>query len=173
METIGFGESHSLSWKPFLLVLLVLFSGSDSFEWKSLLSLEASSFGGLVETVPFSGSHFFYWKQFLLVILLMEEFCFLRSLIFLWMLFLEWTSLFKEFCISHSKWWWNIFLLDALGSINKKVSSWLADSGRYGGFVGGEEGWVNPVRKKNSWQFFFWVMLSEVLKICEKWYLLM
>ena len=59
VETIGFGESHSLSWRSFLLVVLVLFSGSDSFEWKSLILLEASPFGGLAEAVPFSRSNSF------------------------------------------------------------------------------------------------------------------
>ena len=33
---------------------------------------------------------------------------------------------------------------------------------------------VNPLKKENVWQkSFFQIMLNEVLKICEKWCLLM
>ena len=34
--------------------------------------------------------------------------------------------------------------------------------------------WLNPLNKENSWQkSFFQILLNEVLKNCEKWYLLM
>ena len=34
--------------------------------------------------------------------------------------------------------------------------------------------WVNPLKKENlGWKSFFQIMLNEVLKMCEKWYLLM
>ena len=39
--------------------------------------------------------------------------------------------------------------------------------------VKGGGGWVNLLKKGNSWwKSFFQIMLNEVLKICEKWYLL-
>ena len=44
-----------------------------------------------------------------------------------------------------------------------------------GGGEGGKgaEIWVNPLIKDNLWQKNFCQMLNEVLKICQKWYLLM
>ena len=38
---------------------------------------------------------------------------------------------------------------------------------------GGVGVWMNPLKKGNLWQKSFCQMLNEVLKICEKWYLLM
>ena len=37
---------------------------------------------------------------------------------------------------------------------------------------GGVGVWMNPLKKGNLWQKPFCQMLNEVLKICEKWYLL-
>ena len=41
-------------------------------------------------------------------------------------------------------------------------------------FRGWGGGWVNPLKKENLWRkSFLQIILKEVLKICEKWYLLM
>ena len=49
--------------------------------------------------------------------------------------------------------------------MNIKFFSHLIDFGHLRG-KGGGGGWINPLKKKNSWQFFFW----DVKWSCKKFW---